>query len=142
MAYRITFVIDLFKGEEERELSHETLRYVLFALMLADCAYLRAHPETPNIYESGVVYRLEPPRQEDWLDIPSILKAGNGDCEDLACWRAAELRVRHNIKAEPTFKWTVRPNGAYLYHIQVKLPPMRGETVSRIEDPSRRLGMR
>ncbi len=58
------------------------------------------------------------------------------NCEDLACWRAAELRVRHGIKAQPTFTWKQRPNGGYLYHIQVQLPD------GRKEDPSRVLGMR
>ena len=58
------------------------------------------------------------------------------NCEDLACWRAAELRVRYGIAAEPTFIWKVRPGGGYLYHIQVLYPD------GRIEDPSRRLGMR
>ncbi len=58
------------------------------------------------------------------------------NCEDLACWRAAELRVREGILAEPTFIWKLRPNGGYLYHILVRYPD------GRIEDPSRTLGMR
>ena len=58
------------------------------------------------------------------------------NCEDLACWRAAELRVRYNIAARPSFLWRRKPTGSYLYHIQVKHPD------GRTEDPSRRLGMR
>lgn len=58
------------------------------------------------------------------------------NCEDLACWRAAELRVRFGVQATPTFTYKVRANGSYLYHITVRLPD------GRIEDPSRRLGMR
>lgn len=134
--YRITFVINLFKGEHDRPLSHETLRTLLFALMRADELYLRTHPDTPLLYQSGVRYQEEPPGQEDWQDIPTCLQLKIGDCEDLACWRAAELRVRYGIQAVPTFIWKKRSNGGYLYHILVKYPD------GRIEDPSRTLGMR
>jgi hypothetical protein len=58
------------------------------------------------------------------------------NCEDLACWRVAELRTRFGIDARPTFTSQVRPDGSHLYHILVRLPD------GRIEDPSRRLGMR
>lgn len=268
--YRITFVLNLFKGENDRELSHASLKTLLMALMHLDVLYLRAHPETPLLIgpdgTGPVKYAEEPPGQEDWQDIPTTLKLGWGDClptrtlvtlvtnkrqvpiwtlrvgdvivgdegmrttvkavaltgekpilrfrlsnsrvlycspehrlllrngaeirakdvvrgmelrslpgveppcvlgrceepkeqccdittdtgrfylpesdvvvhncEDLACWRAAELRVRHNIMAEPTFIWKLRANGGYLYHILVKYPD------GRIEDPSRTLGMR
>lgn len=278
--YRITFVLDLFKGEDERKLSHDSLKSLLLALMHLDCLYLREHPEVPLLFDSGVRYQEEPPGQEDWQDIPTTLKLKIGDClplstlvlrangeaceigslvpgdvimgdgvptrvietavtgekdilafdldngctlrcspehklflqsgeevraknvrvgdrlkspsspfpcaetawqtraknsanstkvrairecepemccdietdtgkfylpesdvvvhncEDLACWRAAELRVRHNIMAEPTFIWKKRENGGYLYHILVRLPD------GRVEDPSRTLGMR
>lgn len=134
--YRITFVLDLFKGPHEQELSHKALNILLLALMHVDIEYLKANPETPMLYESGVRYEEEPPGQEDWQDIPTTLKMRVGDCEDLACWRAAEYRVRHGIMATPIFTHKRRPNGGYLYHILVKLPD------GRIEDPSRRLGMR
>lgn len=134
--YRITFVLNLFKGDHDRPLSHASLKTLLMSLMHVDCLYLRANKDTPLLYQSGVKYQEEPPGQEDWQDIPTTLKLGIGDCEDLACWRAAELRERYNIMAEPTFIWKVRPNGGYLYHIQVRYPD------GRIEDPSRALGMR
>ena len=88
------------------------------------------------LYDSGVRYMEEPPGQEDWQDIPTCLKMRAGDCEDLAWWRVAELRVRYGIQAQPTFKCMQRPNGGMLYHIQVQLPD------GRKEDPSRVLGMR
>ena len=134
--YRITFALDLFKGPEEQALSHETLKTLLYALMHVDMLYLRAHPDTPELYASGVRYEEEPPGQEDWQDIPTCLRMRVGDCEDLACWRAAEYRVRHGIQATPIFKAARRPDGGMLYHIMVQLPD------GRIEDPSRRLGMR
>ncbi len=134
--YRITFVLSLFNGEQDRPLSHASLKTLLMALMHIDVLYLREHKNTPKIFEAGVKYAEEPPGQEDWQDIPTTLKLGWGDCEDLACWRAAELRERFGILAEPTFIWKLRPNGGYLYHILVRYPD------GRIEDPSRTLGMR
>ena len=96
MSYRITFVTDLFKGGEEQALSHEVLAILLNALYLSDCAILRARPNIPRLYDTatGVRYQREPRGQEDWKDIPSIIRDHHGDCEDLACWRAAELTVR------------------------------------------------
>lgn len=135
-SHRINFCIDLFKGPEERELSHKALQTLLVALMLIDMEYLKANPHAPLLYDSGVRYEEEPVGQEDWQDAPTTLRMGIGDCEDLACWRAAELRVRFGVDAWPQFTYKVRSNGAYLYHITVRLP--HGQS----EDPSRRLGMR
>lgn len=134
--YRITFVLDAFKGPHEQAMSHSHLSTLLLALMHVDMAYLQQYPNTPNLYESGVRYEEEPPGQEDWQDIPTCLRMKVGDCEDLACWRAAEYRVRHGIAATPVFTFKRRSSGGYLYHITVRLPD------GRIEDPSRRLGMR
>ena len=138
MAYRVTFVLSLFGGEAQgdRSVAHRAIAHMLRALTLIDRDFLVAHPETPSLYESGVQYEEEPPGQEDWQDVRTTLTLQKGDCEDLACWRAAELQVRHGIKAWPTFVWRVRPSGGLLYHIQVRWPD------GRVEDPSRRLGMR
>lgn len=134
--YRITFVLNLFKGDADRPVSHAALRTVLMALMHVNILELQADPNLPLLFKSGVRYEEEPPGQEDWQDVLTTLKLGIGDCEDLACWRAAELRVRYGIEAVPTFIWKLRPNGGYLYHILVQYPD------GRIEDPSRTLGMR
>lgn len=82
--YRITYVIDLFKGEHDRELSHQTLQALLTALMHVDMLYLKAHPDVPLLYSSGVRYEEEPPGQEDWQDIPTCLKLKVGDCLPLS----------------------------------------------------------
>ena len=107
-------------------------------LVRLDLAYLRLHPSTPSLYASGVRYRRESPPPgglravETWRTIPAVLAAGAGDCEDLACWRAAELRAR----GERARAWAVRSNTAgVLWHVVV-----RRENGS-MEDPSRRLGM-
>lgn len=95
----------------------------------------------PPLYASGVRYRREKcavrdgnnfciRRREDW-PVPSIVyQAGWGDCEDLAAWRAAELR----LKGEKAFA-VPKQAGIGLIHIVVR----RGN--GQIEDPSKKLGM-
>jgi len=104
------------------------LGLLLEALVVANIEYL-------GIYESGVVYEEEPEERENWQDIPETLGLGNGDCEDLACWRIAELRFRAKEHATPFIRW--REVGTRtVYHIAVL------RTDGTIEDPSRLLGMR
>lgn len=104
----------------------------------------------PPLYHSGVVYKEEAPGREDWPDIPRVLANGWGDCEDLAAWRAAELRVA-GIDCEPVLKWKWIPRaemlaagyprkhvpkkGIWLVHCLVRFPD------GSIEDPSKELGM-
>jgi hypothetical protein len=132
--FKVQIVLNAFKGEKSRQQSEMALRVLLNALFTIDCMWLRSHPGTPRLYSSGVFYRAEPIGEERWRDIPSVLRDGWGDCEDLACWRAAELVEREGIAARPTYRWRRRP-GITIYHIVVRLPD------GRIEDPSRKLGM-
>jgi hypothetical protein len=148
---RITFVLDCFHGKRDAQRSDETLRVCLDALTTIDRLYLRAHPETPSIYDSGVQYVEEPDGAEDWQDVPTCLRMGIADCEDLACWLAAELIERHGLDVKADFTKQVLPDGRTLYHIVVRLPDgitlPDGQTTfsvgaqSFIMDPSRMLGM-
>lgn len=133
---RISFVLDLFKGAEDEDLSHATLNVLLDALTAIDALYLERHPETPRLYESGIRYMEEPPGQEEWQDVPTSLRMGKADCEDVATWRAAELALRDGQDARPTFRRSKRWDGATLYHIVT----LRQDGM--VEDPSRALGMR
>jgi hypothetical protein len=47
----------------------------------------------PALYESGIVYRREPIGSEQWQCATELLRTREGDCEDLAAYRAAELRM-------------------------------------------------
>lgn len=90
------------------------------------------------LYESGVFYQAEPPGEEEWLDIPSLYKQGFGDCEDLACARAAELRFA-GIGAVPCIKHRKIPTAKgtlTLVHVLVLWPD------GTVEDPSKVLGMK
>jgi hypothetical protein len=99
----------------------------LLALSVRD---LTARPQAP-LYSSGVRYRREPGTRDVWK-LPSMTAAdGYGDCEDLAAWRAAELRLR-GIKATPVFLPLGRLGN---WHAVVRWPN------GQLEDPSAMLGM-
>mgnify|MGYP003437480107 FL=1 len=111
----------------------KTLNHLLTCLYSIDIDFLRSFPNTPKLYDSGIRYKEEPLGQERWNDIPTVMSRGIGDCEDLACWRSAEL-VMQGIAAVP--KWLLREVGQFrIYHIVVLHPN------GVIEDPSYKLGM-
>ena len=111
------------------------LVHLLEALSGINQAWLVEHPSTPWLYHSGVRYVEEPGGVDQWRDIPETLARGIGDCEDLACWRLAELRARLGEAAIPFVKLT-RAAPRTLYHIAVT------RANGTLEDPSRLLGMR
>lgn len=53
----IIWASGLFDGTN-REDSEETILKLLAVLVDRDCKYLRAHPETPKLYDSGITYAL------------------------------------------------------------------------------------
>ena len=139
----ITMVVRLFDRESARQHSERSLQAMLNALSYVNSAYLATHPRTTPLYGSGVRYQAERYPAEEWRAIPVLHAAGQGDCEDLACARVAELVVREREAARPTFRFR-RLNGAgepdisgrfSLYHILVERPG------GVIEDPSALLGM-
>jgi hypothetical protein len=117
----------------------------VYGLMLQNIAWLKAHPETPDLYEAGVTYKPERRRQayggkvaeygEEWQTIPYVIYRGYGDCEDLGAWRSAELRAKYNIQANPFIKMRHMPDGFWRAHVVVRWPN------GAIEDPSAKLGM-
>lgn len=126
-----------------RRLNAAVLETLLGALTAMNELYLLERPNTPWLYQAGVRYEREPPGQEQWLPIPFVLlrrdQGGGADCEDLACWRAAELRVKKNERgATAIFTHRQRADGRRLYHIRVRRGPEAGR---RVEDPSVALGM-
>lgn len=108
---------------------------LLDALTRVNLSWLRGHPAAPSIYDVGVRYVAEPVGTEQWRALPTVLSELVGDCEDLACARAAELRAR----GVDAVAWPIltSPPGSPLnvWHIVVKLPD------GSMEDPSVRLGM-
>ena len=73
------FQIDLphvFRPGASDEDNAVCLRAMLEALIMANMVYLRRHPRTPRLYQSGVRYG----RTTVWLAIPSLYAARVGDC--------------------------------------------------------------
>lgn len=138
----IRFRLRAFHSEAERPRSHRTLRWLLNTLTFHNMLYLRENPDTPLLYKSGVRYEEEPLGEEDWNDIAVVRMLGWGDCEDLACWRAAEINVRLGRKgfaAIPIWKWRRLSPTTTLYHIMVLVRFPDGHT--EVDDPSKKLGM-
>jgi hypothetical protein len=128
--------VGLAKSGPEFSRQNKKLLWLLEALIKCNSIYLASNPKTPLLYASGVRYQREPRGQEEWQDIPTIMKLQRGDCEDLAAWRAAELRTR-GVFAKGHLKWYhSRSALVTLYHVVVKLPD------GSIDDPSKRLGMK
>lgn len=130
----IRVLLKTFVSPGDTDRTRLALLSLMEGLVQANCQWLKAYPKTIRLYNSPVVYRPEVDT-EDWQDIPTTIERGYGDCEDLACWRCAELRVFEGTSATPFIMWRDGPNGA-IYHALVKLPD------GRIEDPSRAKGMR
>lgn len=93
-------------------------------------AGLMQQQQLPPLYESGVRYRDE--KRDVWKHAVDVAGEGYGDCEDLAAYRAAELRVSGE---DPDARVAVYKSGPNRYHAVVA----RGD--GQLEDPSRALGM-
>lgn len=104
----------------------EALRSLLSGLVRESEAQMRAG-SIPPLYRSGVVYRREPRGVEVWQTAAVTARLGRGDCEDLAIYRAAELR-RAGVAAEAV---VVRTRTRGQLHALVRYPD------GAIEDPSR-----
>lgn len=85
----------------------------------------------PPLYDSGIRYQREPDGREWWQTVLDNHREGEGDCEDLATHRSAELEVHAGEFAAPI----AIKSGRRTYHAQTE----RGD--GSIEDPSARLGM-
>jgi transglutaminase-like putative cysteine protease len=84
----------------------------------------------PRLYDSGVRYAREPVGKERWQSATELLRSRRGDCEDLAGYLAAEIRVYDGLPA----RVLIVPNTMGGYHAVCSVN-------GRIEDPSRKLGM-
>ena len=134
----------------------------LEALTSMNARYLRERgASVPWLYNAGVRYIPEGRNgctgrpDERWEPIPRVIELGGGDCEDLACWRAAELRVRGLAPRDPrrfprARAFAVRSGQTViagigrvnLIHILVSRDGTCSLAPNNIEDPSVRLGMK
>lgn len=108
----------------------EEIECLLEGLVRLDLSQLR-RGLAPPIYSSKVRYKREARGREDWQSAVAAMRNGGADCEDLAAWCAASYRLA-GVDARAIVK-QVAPG---LKHCLVLLPD------GRIEDPSKRLGMK
>lgn len=144
-----TFEVTLFRAGrdgkvsmDERRRSQKALLWMLEALVNVNVDELIYFKEKtgkfpPPLYKTGVRYQRED-GTENWQDVFRTLELGYGDCEDLAAYRVAELRVMYNRSAKPFVTYKTGPDGAYHYHAILMV---KGPDGWRPEDPSRKLGM-
>lgn len=128
------------------QLDRQTVAILTTALQAIDADFLKENPDTPQLFATNCFYMPEPPGQEVWLSIPWCIQRaqqGHGiDCEDIACWRAAELEMRHGEKAKafPDYRKTKNPETGEegeQYHILVQTSRLDRTGNRLIEDPSR-----
>lgn len=91
---------------------------------------LMQRQELPPLYGAGVRYQDEP--DDIWRHAVDVAGSHWGDCEDLAAYRAAELRTSGE---DPGARVVTYQSGPTRYHAVVA----RGD--GAIEDPSKILGM-
>jgi hypothetical protein len=133
--YRVILDLASVDMKKNPELAYRSISRLLGSLTAINADYLAENPQFPLMYFSGVKYRHD--KDADyWRDAARIREIGFGDCDNLSCWRAAELQVRFNINAIPVFMHRVKPDGTDLFHIVVQYPNLI------VEDPSVALGMR
>lgn len=82
--------------------------------------------QLPSVYDSGVRYKPERVRPEEWRTADQIFASNYGDCEDLAAWRVAELQL-----AGEQAKVKVIRTGRKRFHAIVR------RADGQLEDPSK-----
>jgi hypothetical protein len=122
---------DVFHPGASDDDNAQALQALLECLVTINRVYLRRHPRTPKLYDSGVRYV----RTQVWDSIPDLLARRYGDCKSLTAMLVAELR-QQGEQAKPVFRFARNPHTHQKdFHILV----WRGG--KDFEDPSRRLGM-
>ena len=112
----IAFCADLYRYPTAQPYSERALACLVWGLIYSNEAYLAGSGlRTPALYESGVRWEAEKPTgrsacpdsigQEKFLGIRQVLAQGFADCEDVASWRVAELRMGRvpPVKGLPPF---------------------------------------
>jgi hypothetical protein len=115
--------------------AERVIEALIDGLAVANLEYLKAHPETPMLYASGVRYEDEESLLDEWRNIPAVLALGVGDCDDLVPWRIAELWMAGYSQARAIAHLQRMKEGKVLFHVLVRIQG------NQTEDPSQRLGM-
>lgn len=117
----------------ENRIERPVLDAALEAVTRLDESLIR-NGEAPTFRDAvhRVRWRPEPPGQEHFDHAAAVLERGHGDCDDLAPWHAASLRVTGEDRGAIA---TAYPSGPNRWHAVVQLSD------GRIVDPSKAAGM-
>ena len=127
---KIEFRCQMFRGDWDQVWSQKRMVLLMEALVRVNQTHLQefeafvkrglAKSNFPSVYRSGLHYETEK-GTEIWPDIPSLLEGTMGqgvypgpwgDCEDLACYRTAELReLPWHYERPSKFAKGLRPEG-------------------------------
>jgi hypothetical protein len=91
-----------------------------------------AAPTFEEAIKRGVQWKAEPPGHESFDHAAIVIARGNGDCDDLAAYRAGSLRASGE---DPDARPFVYKTGPHRWHAVVE----RGD--GSVEDPSQTAGM-
>jgi len=130
----ILLEVDLFGDPATRALSEQALAHALEALTIANQVYLRRNPNAPHPLAAGIRFEREPVGVEKWQSYGRLLQTKRGDCEDISAAVAAWKREREGRPARAQIIARRQAGPMLVYHIGVN-------TLGRIEDPSRAIGM-
>jgi hypothetical protein len=129
----VVFGIDgAFHPRASKTANAIALRALLDCLIDLDSICLTSNPTLPELYQSGVIYRLMP-AMEAWDTTPVMIRRGFTDCKSLVATRIAELRRRGQV-AIPVFR-NITDGWGTMFHILI----LHGN--GEWECPSRNLGM-
>lgn len=144
-------------AESDGPLTHSgAYRWLLRTLALWNLANWEKW-RLPALYSGQVLYGI--PRRQELLDAFAIARQGWADCGPLSAYRVAELWANGERGPNVNAPWVggadfriyarpVGPDRRRLYHAQVRRGPqaglalVEGKWTQKIEDPSRRLGMK
>lgn len=118
----------------EKHLTPEALNSALEAVTRTNESLLASgrYPTANEAIKRGVRWKPEPPGDEHFDLATTVLGRGWGDCDDLAPYHAASLRV---TGADPGARAVVRRSGPNRWHAYVQ------RSDGRTDDPSKRAGM-
>ena len=118
----------------EHHVGPETLEPALESVTRVDEHLIRsgAVPLAREAIRAGVRWRPEPPGEESFDHSDIVWGRGWGDCDDLAPWHAASLRVTGE---DPGAAAIIVPSGPQTWHAVVE------RSDGRIDDPSLAAGM-
>jgi hypothetical protein len=133
-ATQVTFDLpSVFNAGSHPVENAEAIQALLRCLVELNILFLRQYPNTPKLYNSGVVYD----RTEVWDSIPALYGRRYGDCKSLSCALVAERFVagQHAI---PVFRWLPNVDVNSPYHVNYHILVM---SEFGWEDPSKVCGM-